>query len=207
MRRHLTTTEKGEKAELELLNIFQNEGFITIKVPLSGRSQPMPDILVARRGILYGFEVKMSSKPKKKFMERDYDNLIEWLISLKREGIPVRGYLAVKIQKQWLFEEIDWDRREVLFPSETNISLEDMIKFLKDRRHYQKKMDCSIRLMGLKEDVYEILSLVQDVLKEKGYGLYIREYVMYKDKHERKEIDTSKTRVYIRVKGNKNSNN
>ena len=68
-------------------------------------------------------------------------------------------------------------------------------------------MDCSIRLMGLKEDVYEILSLVQDVLKEKGYGLYIREYVMYKDKHERKEIDTSKTRVYIRVKGNKDSNN
>ena len=183
------------------MDIFLKEGLVVIKVPLSGRGQPMPDLIVARKGVLYGFEVKLSIKPKAKFMERDYDNLIEWLMTLKHEGIPVRAYLAVKVGDKWLFEEIDRDRREVAFPSDGNISLEEMLSILKGRKRYSKKLDCTIRLMGTKEDVYEITAIIQDILKRKGYETDVREYVMYKNKKERTEVDVTKTRVYIRVKG------
>ena len=93
-----SSTVKGDRAETELMNIFLKEGFTVIRVPLSGRSQPMPDLIIARKGILYGFEVKMSAKPKAKFFEKMYDNLLEWLSTLKREGIPARAFLAVKVK-------------------------------------------------------------------------------------------------------------
>jgi len=195
------SVEKGERAERELFNILTEKGFMVIKVPLSGRAQPMPDLIVPRNGVLYGFEVKISKKKKIKYMERSYDNIIDWLLALRKEGISARAFLAVKINKEWLFEEIDYDKKELMFPSESNITLEKLLAMLKGRKRYERKLNCNIRVMGDKEDAYEVLNIIQKSLTKKGYVLGLREYVMYKDKKERKEVDVTRTRIYIHLKG------
>ncbi len=189
---------KGESAEKELAEIFTAEGLTVIRIPLSGRMQPLPDIIVVRKGVIYGFEVKFSAKEKARFSEPNYDNLLEWLIMFRKEGIPARGFLAVKINDEWQFIEIDIHTKEVYFPNPNSMSLQEMIKLLK-RRSRAKQLDCTIRLMGKKEDVYKVARILEEAFKKKGYRWQAREYVMYKDKKERTEIDTSKTRIYARI--------
>ena len=117
---------------------------------------------------------------------------------LRKEGIPARGFIAAKINGEWEFVEIDIDVKEVYFPNDNSLKLEDVIKLMKKRMR-RKNIDCSIRLMGNKEDVYNIAKIVKEALEKKGFKLYVREYVMYKNKKERTEIDKTKTRIYIRV--------
>ncbi len=194
----LLNVEKGDIAEKELYDIFTNEGFSVIRAPLSGRTLPFPDLVVVKRGVFYGFEIKFSKKKKVRYSELQFDNLIDWLMMLRKEGIPARGFIAAKINGEWEFVEIDIDVKEVYFPNDNSLKLEDVIKLMKKRMR-RKNIDCSIRLMGNKEDVYNIAKIVKEALEKKGFKLYIREYVMYKNKKERTEIDKTKTRIYIRV--------
>lgn len=194
----MLATEKGDLAEKELYDILRNEGFTVIRLPSSGRTLPFPDLIVIRRGIFYGFEVKYSKKKKVRYSGIQYDNLIDWLIMFRREGVPARGFIAVKINNEWEFIEIDFDVKEIYFPNENSLKLEDIIRLMK-RRINRKKIDCSIRLMGSKNDVYKISKIIEETLEKKGFKLYVREYIMYKNKKERTEIDKSKTRIYMRV--------
>ncbi len=190
--------EKGDLAEKELYDIFREAGFTVIRMPQSGRMLPFPDLIVIKRGVFYGFEVKFSKKKKMRYSELQYDNLIEWLMMLRKEGVSVRGFIAVKINDEWEFIEIDIDVKEVYFPNENSLKIDDVIKLMKKRMR-RKNIDCSIRLMGNKEDVYNVSKIVKETLEKKGFKLLIREYVMYKNKKERTEVDKTKTRIYMRL--------
>lgn len=194
----MLSVEKGDIAEKELYDLFRQAGFTVIRLPQSGRNLPFPDLLVIKRGVFYGFEIKYSKKKKMRYSELQYDNLIDWLMMFRKEGVPARGFLAVKINDEWKFVEIDMDVKEVYFPNEDSLDIDDIVKLMKKRMR-RKNIDCSIRLMGSKDDVYKVSKIVKETLEKHGFKLLVREYVMYKDKKERKEIDKSKTRIYIRL--------
>lgn len=191
---------KGTQTEDELQRLLEEKGFFVIRVPQSGRSQPFPDLIVPSRGILYGFEVKFVNKERVKLYEDKYDNLIEWLIGMRKGGIPSRGFLAVKLIDKWFFNEIDFDVKEIELPNEDSLDFDGLVRVLKGKKRRSRKLNISIRLMGDKQDVYRVLRIIKEALEKEGFSLGLREYVMYKNKKERKEIDTTRTRIYIVVK-------
>ncbi|MHA1616784.1 MAG: hypothetical protein ACTSX9_05695 [Candidatus Njordarchaeales archaeon] len=192
--------EIGKAAEKELAEIFENNGLSAIKVPLSGRSQALPDIIVPRKGILYGFEVKtLTNKEEATFSGKSFDNLMEWLLMLRREGIPAKGFLAVKLIDRWFFVEIDRRTKDVRIPCDNMLELDEMLRILKGRRR-RKRVNCSIRIMGSKEDVYKLLGIIRKCLEKNGYIVKTTELEVYKDKKTREEIDTTRTRIYINLK-------
>ncbi|MHA1610344.1 MAG: hypothetical protein ACTSUJ_10165 [Candidatus Njordarchaeales archaeon] len=192
--------ETGESAERELVEIFERHKLTPIKVPLSGRSQPLPDIIVPRKGVLYGFEVKaIRNKESVNFSGKSFDNLLDWLIILKREGIPAKGYLAVKLRETWYFAEIDRRTREIKIPSDEMIGLDEILRILKGRKR-RKKVDCTVRIMGSKEDAYKLLRIIRECLEKKGYIVKTTELEVYKDKKTREEIDMKRTRIYINLR-------
>ncbi len=192
--------EIGELAEKELVEIFEKNKLTAIKIPLSGRSQLLPDIIVPRRGILYGFEVKaVRDKDRASFSGKGFDNLLDWLVILRKEGIPAKAYLAVKLGNTWYFVEIDKRTKEVKIPSDEMIDLDEMLRILKGRKK-RKKVDCTVRIMGSKEDAYKLLKIIRDCLEKKGYIVKTTELEVYKDKKTREEIDRKRTRIYINLK-------
>ncbi|GEM_PF-5490348 len=60
----------------------------------------------------------------------------------------------------------------------------------------------TIRVMGSKDLVTKLVSLILRVLESQGLDFTApREYPMYKDKKKRKEIDPDRSRIYITVYG------
>ena len=198
--------KKGLDAERELAEILEKEGINVIRIPQSGRNMPLPDMLIAANGFLFGIEVKSINEESKKFYAKDFDGLLEWYKIMKRAGVPARAFLAVKLINKWLFREINIITKEVSFPSKEALELKNMIALLKMRRLFYEKIDCTIRLMGRKPDVYEIFYHIKTCLETKGYKLKPREYVMYKDKRTRTEVDPNRIRIYISIAREKKIN-
>jgi len=198
--------KKGLDAEKELAEILEKEGIKVIRIPQSGRNMPLPDMLIAANGFLFGIEVKLTSEETKKFYTKDFDGLLEWYKIMKHAGIPARAFLAVKLIDKWLFKEINMNTKEVIFPSKKALELKNIVALLKMRRVFYEKIDCTIRLMGRKADVYEIFSHIKACLETKGYKLKPREYIMYKDKRTRTEVDPDRIRIYINIMREKKNN-
>ena len=195
----MSTVEKGESGEKELYEILKEKGFSVIRIPQSGRSMPLPDLIVVKRGVLYGFEVKFSTKQKAHFSQSQFDNLIDWLLINRKEGIPARGFLAVKILDNWEFVEVDYDTLEVNFPNDNAMNLEDLFRLMRRRIRKGKRINCSIRIMGEKDIAYRLVKIIKEALEKNGFKVYSREYVMYKDKANRVEVDKERTRIYITI--------
>lgn len=71
------------------------------------------------------------------------------------------------------------------------------------RRNQQKKLpSASIRVMGDKVLVEKLVSIIIRTLEDNALDFTApRVYPMYKDKKKRKEIDHTRSRVYINVYG------
>jgi len=66
----------------------------------------------------------------------------------------------------------------------------------------KKVASASIRIMGEKNLVDKIVGLIVRMLEERGIDFTApRSYPMYKDKKKRKELDPTRSRVYINVYG------
>ena len=64
-------------------------------------------VIGAKKGVIYGFEVKTSVQPSKTFYFRDFDNIRAFLVGLQEAGVRGRGYLAVRFRGgQWRFYPI-----------------------------------------------------------------------------------------------------
>jgi len=60
----MTTYQKGTRAEHELIDYFDQNGFCVIRAAGSGVSSLSPDILVFKRGLQYAIEAKANSEIK-----------------------------------------------------------------------------------------------------------------------------------------------
>lgn len=66
----------------------------------------------------------------------------------------------------------------------------------------KKLPQASIRVMGDKSIAEKVLSIIIRALEEHGIDFTApRSYPMYKDKKKRKEIDPTRTRIYMNVYG------
>ncbi len=64
----------------------------------------------------------------------------------------------------------------------------------------KKLLMASIRVMGDRELVERLVSIIIRALEEKGMDFSApRSYPMYKNKKKRKEIDPTRSRIYISV--------
>ncbi len=66
----------------------------------------------------------------------------------------------------------------------------------------KKLPSASIRIMGDKTLVEKVVSIIIRALEEHGMDFTApRSYPMYKDKKKRKELDPTRSRIYINVYG------
>ena len=121
---------KGFNAERELVKILRENGFPHIaRVNVSGVSQPLPDVIGARKGVMYGFEVKSTNESKKTFYFREFDNIRAWLVELSEARVKSRGFLAVRFKGGvWRLYPIYPDVEKITVGTNKGISLERFIR-------------------------------------------------------------------------------
>jgi len=184
-------------SEEELYNILRGRRLKVIKVPLSGRGSELPDLLLIHNSMLYGIEVKETSKLPTKYYYKSFDNLIDFISMFSSGGIIVRGFLAVKYSDKWYLREVNIKTVEVTIPDNDTLNIDEFIRMLRGKRG--RRLSCSIRLMGDKKAVSEVLPIIKASLNSRGFKMIVRELPVYKDKKTRREIDSEKTRLYITI--------
>lgn len=124
---------KGFNTERELVNILLSKGIWATRIPVSGISQPLPDVLAVKSGKMYGFEVKRTDKPIIYYL-KDFDNAIKWFQAMSRENINAEAWLAVRFRgKKWRFYPLDENTTSVKVNINIGLSLSQfLLRILKD---------------------------------------------------------------------------
>ncbi|MHA1616411.1 MAG: hypothetical protein ACTSX9_03790 [Candidatus Njordarchaeales archaeon] len=122
---------KGFETERELVRKLRERGIWVTRIPVSGISQPLPDVLAVSNGVLYGFEVKRC-KSHAYYYRKDFDNLIMWLDAMQKENISAEAWLSVRFDGGvWRFYAILPDTEKVNANPNTGLSFQHLLKKMK----------------------------------------------------------------------------
>lgn len=118
----MTVYQKGARAERELIDYFDKNGFSVIRAAGSGVSSLCPDILVFKRGMQYAIESKAWEKESLAIDKNQFLGLKRW-----EENTGITAYVAWRRNREpWqflplaLFEEneksfsISWKKAELM---------------------------------------------------------------------------------------------
>jgi Holliday junction resolvase len=95
----MTTYQKGARAEHELIDYFDAQGFSVIRAAGSGVSSLSPDLLVFKRGLQYAIESKAHETENLRLKKDQFLGLKKW-----EENTGITAYIAWRRNREaWLF--------------------------------------------------------------------------------------------------------
>jgi len=122
--------KKGFNAERELVKKFKQKGIWATRIPVSGIRQPLPDVLVAYRGMLHGFEVKSVMKAQRMY-KKSFDNTIYWLNAMTQESLRACAWLAVKFKgNKWRFYKLTNEIEKIDISPNNGYTFTQLLKIL-----------------------------------------------------------------------------
>lgn len=125
---------KGYNAERELVNKFKELKIWATRIPVSGIGQPLPDVLAIANGVLHGFEIKVSSDLSRTYYRKSFDNVIEWIMAMKREYINAEAWLAVKFRgNKWRFYKISDDFIKIKADINSGLNFAQLLNEIRNR--------------------------------------------------------------------------
>ena len=132
MKKLVGRRKKGFRSERELVEKFKNIGLWSIRIPVSGVAQPLPDVILFHNGKIYGFEVKYVGKKRHIFYVKDFDNLQNWFNAMLQENFRANALLAVKFRGgKWRFYEVGPDLERIEVSINTGYTFSEICKKIK----------------------------------------------------------------------------
>ncbi len=124
--------QKGYSAERELVNMLKELSVWATRIPVSAVGQPLPDVLAISKGVIHGFEIKVSSDSRRIYYRKAFDNLLEWLNAMYRENIDAIAWLAVKFRgKKWRFYRITTNTEKIKAEINFGLTFTQLMKILR----------------------------------------------------------------------------